>query len=558
MLNQASEWSFINKPSRPPLSKQEAQYWKQLLSKLLKVGIEIELNLPEKNGSCDRQNFLCQCVATFKPEKPMPNTSNCYEQCKKWDNGNCAIAKEHGCAGIYCRAFESPCPSCSKYDRGCNSCPELYNIKKDPRYIREAVGKLLEPTRFVGATGRSGTYKVCRDGSLLGDGGIEVATVGRRVQFGEIYNMINQIMGSCQSYGAYVNERCSIHIHLLASYLTPGFNEDDLGSKYIQQEVTELERPMPEIILANYHQLIRKYHCALIWLSASGEQENSITRWEKFRKSILPYSAVKQRMPLVVQEVGSASKSKRKYALMNYEQMKFDEQGRVSRLHVEGRYMDGNLSPATVAAHACLLYGLMLKAVEISQYGVLQSGNKDYMDMQREIYKHLSNNDGGWDANRHSDNSGLKPYITDLKKQSLNLIRLVKNTLRDQSPADEILTALAEKPLAYRRMEKKGKVEESKVWTEIEKELLPAQAVTAHQLKEDILRLVDLGAICECESSDEWVEAATHQLSADQGVDNAEEKVVEMRTSIQEYVKELERAQRITWSDRSGGFMSSY
>jgi hypothetical protein len=552
MLNQASDWVFVKKPSRPPLSNKEVHYWKQTLKKLLKVGIEVELNLEENKGDCDKQNYMCQCTAVFEAKKPIPGTLKCYEQCSRWDNGNCEIAKEHGCVGINCVAFKQPCSSCSKYDRGCSTCPERYDKLKDPRHIREQVEKLLKPTNFVGQCGESGVYKVVRDGSLDGDGGIEIATVGRRVEFGSLYEMISNIMNMCEERGAFVNERCSIHIHLLASYLTPGFSSDgkpadDAGSKFIKNEVTELERPMPEIIIANFHQLIRRYHCALVWLSSAGVSNDQFTRWEKFRKSILPYSAVRHRMGTVTANVGTASKSKRKYAMMNYEQMKFNKAGDVSRLHVEGRYMDGNLSPAVVVSHACLLYGLMLKAVEISKYGVLQSGNKDYMDLQNEMYNNLCNSDGPWDGSRFSDTKSLQPYIADLKKQSRQLVRLVKSTLGEHSPADEVLSKLAEKPLTYHLMEKKS-------WKDIEESLLP-EYQHVNTMEGSILQLVELGAICECENSDEWIETAAHELLAEHAGQPEELNVG--RESLQAYVSQLTARRRIHWSKKLGGFVSS-
>jgi hypothetical protein len=357
--------------------------------------------------------------------------------------------------------------------------------------------------------------------------------------------MIAKTMDECSKRGAFVDERCSIHVHLLASYLSPGFDESDNGSSYIRNEVTELEKPMPEVIVANFHQLIRRYHCALIWLSAAGESHDQLTRWEKFRKSVLPYSAIRQRMGTLVSSVGSASKSKRKYAMMNYEQMQFNAAGDVSRLHVEGRYMDGNLSPATVTAHACLLYGIMLKAVEISRYGVLQSGNKGYMDLQNEMYKSLCNRDGPWDGPRFSDTSNIGPYLADLRRQSKQLVRLVKSTLGEQTPADEILNKLAEKPLAYSLMEKK-------TWEQIEEWLMP-ESEDLGEVEDSIIQFIELGAISDCADADEWVETAAYQMASTY---KGQEKPP-TKESLQAYVTQLTLRRRIHWSKDIGGFVGS-
>lgn len=551
MKNQSSEWVFVKKASRPALSGKKVQYWKGALQRLLKAGIEIELNLPVQTGRCDRQNFLCKCTNVFNASAPMPSTSLCYEQCAHWDGGNCSIAKEEGCVGTYCAAFKSPCPHCSKFDRGCDTCPELYDINKDPRKIRELVGKALAPTRFVGATGKTGTYKVCRDGSLLGDGGIEVATTGRRVQFAPIYDMMRNIIDECTKYGAYTNYRCSIHNHMLASYLTPAFGSDDIATKYIKNEITELEGPLPEIIVANFHQLVRRYQCALVWMSAAGKSMTALTRWEKFRKSILPYSVLRNKMPLVVKEVGSASSSKRKYGLINYEQMVFDQLGRASRFHIEGRYMDGCLSPAAITAHTCLLFALVVKAVEISRHGVLQSGNREYMQRQREIYDNLCNNDASWGSDianhRQSDTSRLEPYIPDLIEQSMQLVRLVKNTLSEMTPADAILRELAEMPIALRLIRGDS-------WEKIEDDLMPGRHAP-HEHEDRFLRIASLGAISECESSDEWVDALTNELARETGASTSAERTEELRVSLRSLAAQLTARQRISWSQDIGGYL---
>jgi hypothetical protein len=547
MLNQHKDWAFIKKRSRPVINKAEAEYWRNALAKLLKVGIEIELNLPDNAGNCDRENFLCKCTAIFDAKNPIPNTSKCYEQCKKWDNGNCEIAKKHGCNGIYCVAFEAPCPNCSKYDRGCNRCPDLYDMRKDPRYLRQKIGESLNPTRFVGEHGSTGVYKVCKDGSLLGDGGVEVATVGKRVQFMPLYKMVKGILDICKENRAFLDERCSVHTHLLASYLNPNFSGNDRGTHFLKGAINEMERPLPEIVLANFHQLVRRFHCALIWMSSAGKSRKNLTRWEKFRKPILPYSAVRNRMAQVRQEVGGASKSKRKYALMNYDPVKFDANGDVNILHVEGRYMDGCWSAASIVAHACLLYGLMMKAVEFSRHGILKAGDKIYMDKQREILANLCNNDGPWDGSRHSDTSKLDPYIWDLVKQSRQVVRLIKSNLSELSPASEILNSLAERPLALR-------LADGESWEDIESCLAPRNE-KGGPLSEVLAKIIDTSSISECDTEEEWIEAATHQIAKEEN-DCSAETFNGLKKEVQTAINKRIKAQKLFWSDGIGGYIS--
>lgn len=550
MLNRSADWFFTDKKTRPKLTDAQARVWRHYFEKLLKAGIELEYNLPTNRGTCDRQNYVCECVAVFKPEKPMPETSMCFEQCANWKGGSCEIAKNHGCVGIYCSEYKSPCPSCSKYDRGCNSCPELYDIRRDPNHIRGLISKELQPTKFVGEVGEHGIYKVCKDGSLKGDGGIEVATVGRRVEFNTIYEMLRKIIKLCTNSGAYTDERCSVHIHLLASYLSPFSDKDlqggGLNKEYIKDSISELEQPVPEIILANFHQLIRRYHCALIWMGAAGKSKDHLTRWEKFRKPILPYSAVRRRMPQLVGDVGGASSSKRKYAFMNYEPMKFTSAGDISQFHTEARYLDGLLSPAVITAHTCLIYAIALKAVDISKYGVLHAGNKEYMGKQKEILSYLCNNDGGYDGSRHSETKSIWPFVPDLVDQSKELIRLVKNTLRELSPAEEILNRLAEKPVALRLIEGQS-------WKQIENDLYPDQGETT-ELGLSIKKLIDTASICECETPEEWVEGASMQIAEEFEVANSAEKVEKLKESVREYVNRKLANGSLFWNQGVGGY----
>lgn len=549
MRKQSGDWAYVQKPSRPPLTAAEVTYWKTILNRLLKAGVEVEYNLPEKSGgTCEKNNFTCPCVAVFPAKTPIPETKQCFEQCLSWtagkEHGDCALAAEHGCAGIYCTAFRSPCSRCQHYDRGCAKCPKLYNPRRDPRALRTEIGKELSPTKFVGEHGPTGVYKVCKDGSLRGEGGVEVATVGKRVHFESLRQMISGIIQACRQRGADVDERCSVHIHLLASYLTPDFGEDR-AAEFLRHEISEMEKALPEIVLANFHQLVRRYHCALIWLSAAGTSPEALTRWEKFRKPILQFSAVRSRMPQVIKEV-AATAHKAKYTIINYQPCRFDDLGNVSRLHIEARHMDGTFSAAAIAAHACLLYALMVKAVEISHHGLLYS-NHAYMTLQREILQNLCNKDGAWDGSRLSDTRNLGPYYQTLREQSQQLLRIVSNVFvsPDMGQAGAVLAALAEEPIALRLIR-------GQTWEQIEHDLLPP-ATESSLLAKAVLRLVDTAAISDCQTADEWITAVADELTPEASQSSAEAHAV-LRQQILGVVAGASDSP-FTWSAALGSFI---
>ena len=83
MKNLSHEWIFF--PRRGKLSEKDVSYWRLSLERLMKAGVELEYNLPEKSGSCNRDNFMCGCTAVFVPKILNPGTAKCFEQCGNWD-----------------------------------------------------------------------------------------------------------------------------------------------------------------------------------------------------------------------------------------------------------------------------------------------------------------------------------------------------------------------------------------------------------------------------------------------------------------------------------------
>lgn len=562
-MSKTQRWWFDKKATRTKLTRSEVSYWSTTLSRLLKVGVELEYNLPEQKGTCRMDDLTCQCVAVFDAEHPMKDTTKCHDQCKNWDssvnadgtpkfpeNGNCEIAKEHGCVGLLCAAFKSPCGTCNKYDRGCNSCAHLFNITKAPGNIRKRIAAKLKPTKFVGDYGKKGVYQVVKDGSLEGDGGIEVVTVGRRPEFNSLQSMLKEIMEMCEESGAFVNERCSVHVHLLASYLNRKGGKNDVNSDYLVGNLTELEKPVPEIILANYHQLVRRYQNALIWMGSSGNSLNALTRWEKFRKPVTPFSAFRRKMDIVGKEL-AATCYKPKYSLINYEPVKYNEEGEIDTLHIESRYLDGMLSPSVVAAHAMLMYGLMLKAVELSKHGTLMSGSREYMERQKVIYANLCNNDkpyGGANV-RTSDTRNIAEFIPELKEQSKELVRLVKNILNFHGPTTGILASLGEFPVSMRRIEGCS-------WKDIESQLTDGEE---EQSMPDLLQqLIDTSFINGCETEDNWIEIAAAEVAISEGKENDIPYLEQNRKSISGFISRCVEKGDIAWSKEVGCFIRRF
>ena len=557
MRNSRDRWTFFKHPSKKPLDTSEVTYWKNTLAKILKVGVEFEFNLPEKkNGSCKGDSNTCPCQSMVEGQKcwdqclnykicaETPNIGTCKAKADKCKPEMCKDCETFlfECHGMFCSCFNSACFECNKFNINCDNCSYKYDPNKSPDAIRQKITKELSPTKSYGLVNHSGVHSITTDGSLLGQKGLEVITVGRRVDYWEFYKMAKKIIDSAVEKGAYLNERCSIHQHVLASYYGKIPKQEIKVPDGIPTNIKELEKDMPEIILANFHQLCRRYQNAMTWMTMALDTPESMTRWEKFRVSNLEISAVINSMVTVKEKV-SRNAGGNKYGWANYNYTDFNKDGFIRRLHVELRVSDGVISPSAVAAMACLYYALMIKAVEISRYGVLEVGDDNWMSRAIEIKNAMLNGVGGYDGGRFGNTKHLHKYFEDLRGEAFDLVRQLKHALMAIGPAYSVLEKLAERPIALRRCD-------GETWETIEEDLaviMNEEGILEAALNEYIdLRLVD-----ECKTMDEWIEVVSKALRNDTDLElNKEEE--EIREMVAAYVSGRKEDGELIWSNTLG------
>ena len=557
MRNNQNKWSFFRLPSKPPLLPQEVQYWKNNLKKILKLGLEFEFNLPNKEtGTCKGDSTTCPCAKLSLENK-------CWQKCINIDKcllgvpkidvcqnvtGTCEAEQcdtcDHfkmKCPGIFCPNFISYCFVCEKYERNCENCIYLYDPNKNPKSIRKQLNKEFHPNNTYGLVNDTGVHSITTDGSLLGEKGIEVITVGRRIDYWEFYKMSKNINQRTVSYGGYLNERCSIHMHLLASYYGKIVPNSEAAS--IPAKVSELEKDMPEIILANLHQLVRRYQNAMTWMMMGLDSPSHLTRWEKFRVSILPISAICKPMIEVKDQVASTAGGN-KYGWINYNQVEFNDNGAIKRFHVEFRACDGLLSHSAIAAIACMYYALLIKAVEISRYGIVEIGDKSWLAQAQNVKESLLNNTKGYqDGDRFSNTADLSQYYGILVNESLELVRQLKHILIQIGPAYEVLEKLAEKPAALRRCE-------GQTWQQIEADL-EVLINKEGRIEETIREIIDLRHISECKNLTEWIKNVNTIIKekADLEIDQTN---IELSDAITKFVDTKRNDGELVWSNPIG------
>lgn len=523
---------FQQRKGRPVLSRDEAEYWLEFLPKVLKIGTEFEINLPspervlqiKDNQPCIRAADTCAtdcanletCLVDRHPSLCLTRSSGQFLgekfKCPAKDEGDVNACKSCDAWMLDCRGATG----CSMYTPFCTICPsfqrkgdvvEKGDIRQDAETIRQEMRELLQPTEFVGDVGKSGALEVKKDNSLINNGGIEIPTVGRRVHWNSFYRMCKEIIDPIVARGGFVNERCGQHYHILAGYF---------GSQRIGRAVSELEQPIPEIVLANLHQLHRRYELAMFWIMSAGDRLETMTRWARFRQSLRRYSSLHSRMSKVQAEMfetvvgmNSASNQKGKYASVAYHFCKFDKAGDVSTFHIENRIGDGVLSPAVATAWAMLCYALVLKAIRLSQYGIMEDGSDAYRQKIKEIQPHLIDGERReWGENRVANTSGLQPHIPWLRENATEMVNWLKPELSSLGPAYDILGALADKPCSVRLIE-------GDTWQKIEADLYGpfAGGEVGQVLNGDEIReAVDLGSVMDCDHLEMWIEEVAAYL----------------------------------------------
>ncbi len=376
---------------------------------------------------------------------------------------------------------------------------------------------------------------------------MEVITTGRRVDYWEFYRMAKDIIDTSVKRGAYINERCSIHMHGLASYYgkVPGSG----GSN--SSKISEMERSLPEIVLANFHQLIRRYQNAITWMTSGLNEPNRLTRWEKFRVSVLGISAVHNNMRQVRDEVSSHAGGN-KYGWANYKFCDFDDNGAVKRLHVEVRAMDGLLSPSAVSACACMYYALFIKAVELSRYGIMSVGDDAWKKQADTVKNAIMNNKSdykdGDKYGRFSDTSKLHKYTDILVAESFELISQLKHILAPVGPAYDVLEKLAESPCSIRRCD-------GLEWEQIEDQLV-VKLTEEGKFEYEITKIIDTRGVSKVENIQAWMDQVAENLQNNKDLGLTNESLEEISDKVAMHVEDKQSNGEMIWSEKIGSMIT--
>ena len=290
-----------------------------------------------------------------------------------------------------------------------------------------AVRATLEPSGSFERLGRYGVFDVITEHA-----GIEIRVIGRQPYFSALHRQYSDILRVLLEIGARPRATCGLHFHLL----TPGLGE-----------------PVPEIVLANVWNLTRRYAPELRFITSGGASREALTRHRMYcsHLEMVQHSPGALRLAQIQRLLKNSHSVPEHQNFLNLENLGFDAAGNILPFDVEFRFPDADLCPLAVTAKTFLFLALLLKAVDLSQYGVVHVGKIDEWRRKIALLELLNNNDGGLAT---SDTRAVTDeVIEELRNGAQELLDLLAPTF-DRFEEDEpleVLLTLAETPISLLR-----------------------------------------------------------------------------------------------------------
>ncbi|MGD8623477.1 MAG: hypothetical protein PVJ34_03000 [Anaerolineae bacterium] len=341
----------------------------------------------------------------------------------------------------------------------------------------------LQPSRDLSDVGRFGVLDVISEHC-----GIEIQVLGRQPYYGALIEQYRSLFAQLPA-GIRARPTCGLHYHVLA---------------------VGLAEPMPEIILANVWNLTRRYAPELRFLTSGGKKLQGLCRRRNYcsHLEMVRWTPGNNTMVQIQRRLHDSRMVPEHNNFLNLEHVVFAEDGAIKVLHYENRFPDADLSPTSIVAKTFLFLAVLLKAVEMSQYGVIHVGRIHEWRRKVQLLDWLSNNDGPWVT---SDTAQITPHvIEELRVGCRELLELLKPVFGrfEHNPSFEVLSLLAETPISLLRAS-------GRAWPEVEEMLAERARTPAGDLDETdkkLMRCIELAELTGCSAVEAWKWTAAREL----------------------------------------------
>lgn len=293
--------------------------------------------------------------------------------------------------------------------------------------FERAVRTALSPSGCLENLGANGVLDVKPEHC-----GIEVRVIGRQPHFWALLKQYTSIMSALRQAQARPRPTCGLHFHVL----TPGLAE-----------------PVPEIILANLWNLTRRYAPELKFVTSGGESRDVLCRRRQYNSHLemIRHSPSLESMAEIQQSLQKSHVVPEHQNFINLEHLGFTSPGAILPFHLEFRFPDADISALSVTAKTFLFLALLLKSVDLAQYGLIHVGKFEPWKRKIELLGLLSNNDGNLAS---SDTSGVSDEVIDeLREGCHEMLDLLMPTFEylDATAAYQLLEILADSPISLLR-----------------------------------------------------------------------------------------------------------
>ncbi len=349
----------------------------------------------------------------------------------------------------------------------------LHQPDVDRDALMSELERRLEPSKSNRRLGPLGVLSVSREIE-----GVEVKLVGRTPIFEHTVEQITSVFGHLRDVGCFPGGQCGMHHHYIAN---------DLG------------HDLPPIILANIWNLTRWYAPALRFLTSGGHARGALTRRRLFcdHRLLLELDASERSMAEVKDAVDASRDPKAHYNFLNIEHVAFAATGRLRSMHLECRFPDADMSPLCAASKPFLFFALLLRATELSKYGVV-TFSPDAVRERSRLMDRLSNDDG---ADAMSDTSSLTDEdIRDLQAQGREMIQALKPMFSYFAPVvSRVIELLTSTPVSLLRAAGSG-------WPEIDSVFASSTLGERFDpgVTRDLVTRIEMLTPRHCESEEHW------------------------------------------------------
>lgn len=343
----------------------------------------------------------------------------------------------------------------------------------------------------------NGIQEVKSDGSLRY--GAEITTPPRRIySFIQMYSGFKNLIDKLYDSDPVISVRAGWHNHVSLAY----------GSNYKSQE-----RNVPIVILKNLLTLTKLYYPGLCYFSSTIPEQGIYTRYSEFCRHdrLLRHMSTHSGYD-IYNNFGNT-----RYNCLNLNNMRYnDNYSEITRFHIEFRFPDGNLFPALMSSFQIVIKSLILKAIEVSRYGLLSSDSsavKDLYNFRNVEYEDEDMDETMLDENfkdyscrdRERASAPLNAFLLEgVKKNSIELINLLEDEIfKIDSVAVDFCKHFAKTPVSV--MFKDKNTTDVYSINDILDDMVDDHYNPEDNSFEEIERIISTGVIRNVKDKGEWV-----------------------------------------------------